>query len=52
MADYHGSECTVVHVLRDQLSKDPDRVWIVTENDSYSVADMDRRSTRLATPFW
>lgn len=48
MADYHGSECTVVHVLRDQLSKDPDRVWIVTENDSYSVADMDRRSTTLA----
>jgi len=36
MADYYGSECTVVHVLRDQLSIDPDRIWIKTEGDSYS----------------
>ncbi|CAM5601438.1 amino acid adenylation domain-containing protein [Aquamicrobium terrae] len=48
MADYYGSECTVVHVLRDQLSKDPDRIWIVTEGDRHSVADMDRRSSTLA----
>lgn len=48
MADYNGSECTVVHVLRDQLSKDQDRIWIVTEHGRYSVADMDRRSSRLA----
>ena len=48
MADYYGSECTVVHVLRDQRSKDPDRIWIVTEDGRYSVADMDRRSSTLA----
>ncbi|RIK87317.1 MAG: ATP-dependent acyl-CoA ligase [Hyphomicrobiales bacterium] len=48
MADYHGSECTVVNVLRDQVSKDPDRVWIVTEDERYSVARMDARSSALA----
>lgn len=48
MADYYGSECNVVHVLRDQLSKDPQRVWIVTEESRFSVADMDRRSSVLA----
>lgn len=48
MADYSGSECTVVHVLRDQRSRDPDRIWIVTEGDRYSVAGMDGRSSRLA----
>src|SRR5690606_29834989 len=48
MPDYCGSECTVVHVLRDQLSKDPVRIWIVTEEDKYSVADMDGRSSTLA----
>ena len=48
MADYRGSECTVVNVLRDQVSRDPDRVWIVTEEESYSVARMDARSSTLA----
>ena len=39
---------TVVHILREQMAADSGRAWIVTEDKTYSVSDMDERSERLA----
>jgi|SRR5690554_911575 len=48
MADYYGLNRTVVHVLRDQVSKNPERTWITTEDYKYSVLEMDKRSSIVA----
>lgn len=39
---------TVVHVLKERLAADPGNSWIILEGKTFTVADMDERSDRLA----
>lgn len=49
MLDSLKPQRTVVHILRERLSADPHHDWIIMEDRTFTVSDMDERSGRLAS---
>lgn len=49
MSDTLRPQRTVVHVLHDRLLADPDHDWIIMEDRTFTVSDMDKRSSCLAS---